>query len=220
MSKVLLLAKTTDWCSKAVEQARDWFTDIVVCQGENNDPFPKEALDWQGDIIISYLSPWIVPADVLARAKEFAINFHPAPPEYPGIGCYNFALYDGVKEYGATCHHMAARVDTGSIVAVKKFPVTDDETVLSLKNKTMDSMFELYLEVMSEYQRSGKLPESELAWTRKPYTRRELNALCRVTPEMDIAEISRRVRATTFPGAPGAYVDLGGLKFAYTGEAK
>jgi hypothetical protein len=28
-------------------------------------------------------------------------------------------------------------------------------------------------------------------------------------------EVARRVRATTFPGAPGAYVEVQGVRFAY-----
>ena len=66
--------------------------------GFNNNPliripFPKEAKKWQGDYIISYLSRWIVPSYLLNNAKIASFNFHPASPEYPGIGCNNFALY-------------------------------------------------------------------------------------------------------------------------------
>ena len=43
--------------------------------------------------------------------------------------------------------------------------------------------------------------------------RKELNALCEITPDMDEQEIKRRIRATSFPGMPGAYVILCGEKF-------
>ena len=37
--------------------------------------------------------------DTLKKAKN-AINFHPAPPKYPGSGCYNFAIYNKDKKIG------------------------------------------------------------------------------------------------------------------------
>ena len=80
---------------------------------------------------MSYLARWIVPAPLLARAV-LALNFHPGPPEYPGYGCNNFAIYEGAREYGVTCHHMAPRVDTGAIVEVLRFPVLDSDNAGTL----------------------------------------------------------------------------------------
>lgn len=82
--------------------------------------------------MISYLCPWILPEHLLERAKVASVNFHPGPPEYPGIGCTNFAIYNQEVIFGMTCHHMATRVDTGKIVAVRRFPLFPTDTVLSL----------------------------------------------------------------------------------------
>ena len=37
--------------------------------------------------------------NLLKKAKKSAVNFHPASPDYPGIGCNNFALYDNAYLY-------------------------------------------------------------------------------------------------------------------------
>src|SRR4030095_109021 len=100
-----------------------------IVYSERSQPFPQDLHNWKGDLIISYLSQWIIPQLLLEKAAVAALNFHPGPPEYPGIGCTNFAIYDNVDEFGVTCHHMAARVDTGKIIAVKRFPVYESETV-------------------------------------------------------------------------------------------
>ncbi|MFH1582029.1 MAG: formyltransferase family protein [Pseudomonadota bacterium] len=220
MTKVLLLTKTTDWCNKAAEYLKGCFKDIVILHGERNDVFPEKAKLWGGDIIISYLCPWIVPKDILDKATSFVINFHPAPPEYPGIGCYNFAIYDGAGEYGVTCHHMDAKVDSGKIVAVKNFPLDKADSVKSLKDKSLSYMYDLLVEVIGCFLKNNKLPESDLFWARKPFTRKQLNELCLINPSMNTQEIAKRVRATTFPGAPGAYVELAGYKFGYMGETE
>lgn len=216
--KILLLAKKTEWCDKAVQFLKDhWGENIVIVQGEVSDPFPSELYNWQGEIIISFLSPWIIPKAVLDLATKAAMNFHPAPPEYPGTGCYNFALYEDAKQYGVTCHYMKEKVDTGDIIATKYFPVVPEESVYSLKEKSMQALLDLLKEIVNILVADQPLPRSELHWTRMPFTRKQLNELCRITLDMDDAEARRRVRAAYFPGAPGPFIEFGGCKFEFKG---
>jgi methionyl-tRNA formyltransferase len=205
---ILLLSKTSEWCKAAQRFLTAHAPALTICEGAFGDPPPLELATWQGDYILSFLSPWIVPEATLRRTAKAAINFHPAPPEYPGIGCYNFAIYDGAATYGVTCHHMAARVDTGAIVRVVRFPLLPDDTVALLKERSMSYLLTLFYDIATLLVRGDELPASTEVWTKQPYTRRELNDLCRLTPEMAPSEIDRRIRATTFPGAPGAYMEI------------
>src|SRR4030066_251191 len=121
-NKRLFLGKADDEASaRALELCQSRFERLTICLGGWGDAFPGEAREWEGDYIISYLSRWVVPEFLLSRVRKAAINFHPASPAYPGIGCNNFALYEDAKEYGVTCHHMASKGDTGAIIAVKRF---------------------------------------------------------------------------------------------------
>src|SRR6187455_2216083 len=47
------------------------------------------------DFLFNYLSPVIVPERILQSIKRAAVNFHPAPPEWPGIGSASYALFEG-----------------------------------------------------------------------------------------------------------------------------
>jgi methionyl-tRNA formyltransferase len=205
---ILLLSKTNDTCRAAQRFLRARAADCVIAEGERTDAPPDVVASWSGDYLVSFLGPWVVPVNLLARARRAAINFHPGPPEYPGIGCYNFALYDEVTEYGVTCHEMAARVDSGPIVRTVRFPIRHDDSVASLKDRSLAHMLTLFEDVVDGLVAGGALPRSGEQWTRRPYTRTELNELCRLVPGMSQREIDRRVRATTFPGSPGAYFDL------------
>ncbi len=213
MPSILFLSKTTDWCRLAEHYLRTNIRDVGSFTGERGEGLPSAAGDWSGDYVISFVSPWIVPASLLSRARLAALNFHPGPPEYPGIGCYNFALYDEVSEYGVTCHHMAPKVDSGAIAAVRRFPVLPTDTVETLKDRSMVTMLQLFYEVVSAIASGADLPASDERWQRRPYTRRELEELGRVTPEMDAREVHRRVRAMRFPGYPGAFIDIAGVTF-------
>jgi methionyl-tRNA formyltransferase len=215
---ILFLSKTSEWCKAAQEFIRTHVPDVLIVEGERDAPFPPEARSWSGDYIISFLSGWVIPELVLKNAKKAAINFHPAPPEYPGTGCYNFAIYDNAAEYGVTCHHMVARVDSGQIIKVLRFPLHAGDSVALLKERSMVHLLSLFQEIAGLIVAGKPLPQSSETWTRKPYTRKELDALCRITPDMADDEIARRIRATHFPGFPGCYVELAGERFVYADE--
>ena len=205
--KVLFIGKAEDHHSRmAADFIGLHFKDALVVFSKRTDPFPAELNDWEGDLLISYLAQWIIPAGLLAKAKYAAINFHPGPPEYPGIGCTNFAIYNGEKEFGVTCHHMIAMVDSGSMVAVRRFPVFATDTVYSVTQRCYNEILHLFFELMSSILVGKALPESSETWKRKPYTRKQLNQLCELSADMDKAEIDRRVRATTYGNKVWAYM--------------
>lgn len=197
--KILFIGKADDQYSKyAGEFISLHFPETLAIYGKRGELFPKEAADWKGDIIISYLSQWIIPDHVLKKASVMAINFHPGPPDYPGIGCTNFAVYDGVSEYGVTCHHMLAQVDTGKIISVKRFPVYKTDTVFSITQRCYAMILNQCFEIFDTIIQEKPLPEADETWTRKPYLRKELNKLCKITPDMPIEEMNRRIKATNF----------------------
>src|SRR5690606_5646455 len=172
--------------------------------------------DWEGDLIISYLAQWIIPAALLEKAKFAAINLHPGPPDYPGIGCTNFAIYNGEKEFGITCHHMQPRVDSGAIVAVRRFPVLEHDTVYSITQRCYVEIIHLFYELMTGVLNGKGLPQSTEIWTRKPYTRKQLNALCELSPDLGPEEIERRVKATTYGNKIWAYYLKDSEKIPYS----
>lgn len=187
---------------------------MTYCLGKWGDPLPENVRRWEGDYIVSYLSRWVIPEDLLQRAHKAAINFHPASPEYPGIGCNNFALYEDAKEYGTTCHHMATKVDSGKIVEVKRFPVYPQDDVATLLKRTYEHMIALFFEIAGLMAEGKELPVSPETWTRKPFTRKQFNELFKITPDMSQDEIAHRVRAVSF-GQYQPYIELQGYKFEY-----
>jgi methionyl-tRNA formyltransferase len=184
-----------------------------VVLGSQGEEMPEVLLNCDVDYIVSYLCPWILPASVLNKAKIAAINFHPGPPAYPGVGCYNFAIYDRAPIYGVTCHHMAPEVDTGKIIDVRRFPVFASDTVLSIARQSSAQMLVLFYEVISCILNGGPLPASRETWQRKPYTSSKMYKLFEIKPEMSEAEVERRIKSADFPGWPGAFIEVGGRRF-------
>lgn len=212
---VLFLGKADDSdCARALEFCQANFSHVTSCLGRWGDPFPDEARRWEGHYIISYLSRWVVPAPLLQRAKVAAINFHPASPEYPGIGCNNFALYENASEYGVTCHHMAPQVDTGRIIAVRRFPIYPSDDVAALLKRTYSHQIALFHEIAQRIVEGDELPASTETWTRPPFTRKQFDDLFKITPGMPKEEIARRVRAVSY-GPYQPYLEIEGYRFEY-----
>jgi methionyl-tRNA formyltransferase len=210
---ILFLGKKNDeHVEKALRFCQLNFTDVTAHLGGWGDPLPEDIGGWTGEYIISYLSRWAVPEYLLKRAKVAAINFHAASPDYPGTGCINFALYEKANEYGVTCHHMASRIDTGAIIAVKRFPVFLTDNVATLLSRTYDYQLALFYEIVGLMIKGKELPASAERWTRKPFTRKELNRLGRITLEMSKEEIEKRINATTF-GVWKPAIELQGFIF-------
>jgi len=189
--------------------------DIDVYCGEIKDPFPKDITKRYYDLLISYLSPWIVPKEALKKTIKWNINFHSGPPEYPGIGCFNFAIYESSENFGATAHLMNQTVDTGKIIGVRRFPITDRETVKSLSIKTYDAQLSLYIEVMNYIISNNELPKCDEKWQRKPFKRIDLEELARINSNMSKQDMKKRIRATYFPEKPAPFIELHGHRFEY-----
>jgi methionyl-tRNA formyltransferase len=210
---VLFLGKKDDlYCDRALKFVEDNFKNVTSYYSEWGKPMPEDIRHWRGDYIISYLCRWVIPVATIGAAEKGAINFHPASPDYPGIGCNNYALYDNAPEYGATCHHMAGQVDTGKIIAVKRFPLFATDDVSSLLQRTYEFQLVLFYEVVSKLIDGQPLPESPEVWTRAARTRQEFNELMIVSPDMTDDEVARRVRATSY-GIFQPTVDIGGFRF-------
>lgn len=210
---VLFLGKENDeHCRKAQKFIENNFSNVISYLGKWGDPLPEDICWWQGDYIISYLSRWLVPQKLIENAHIAAINFHPGPPDYPGIGCNNFALYDEVETYGVTCHLMAPKVDSGEIISTKKFPVFPVDDVASLLSRTYDHQLVLFYETMDKILHGQKINVSGEKWGRKPFSRAEFNQLPKITAEMDAREVSRRVRATKFNEWKPS-INVGGFEF-------
>ena len=212
-NSILFLGKKDDkYCDRALKFVEDNFQNVTSYFSAWGEPMPEEIKSWSGDYLLSYLCRWVVPLSVIQSAQKGAINFHPASPDYPGIGCNNYALYENAPEYGATCHHMASKVDTGKIIAVKRFPVFSTDDVSSLLHRPYEFQLVMFYEIVGKIINGEPLPEPNEHWTRHPRSRREFNELGVIRPEMTDDEVARRVRAVSY-GVFQPTVDIGGFRF-------
>lgn len=190
-----------------------------VLSKNRKESLPEDTGWWKGDYIICFRSYFLLPKSLIERASIAAINFHPAPAEYPGSGCLNWALYDNAKVYGATAHIMNEKIDNGAIVECRRFPVVPQDNVKTLLARAHLKTYDLILDITTGIALEGKafldrkLAESKNErWAGKARKMYEIDSLQVISTSCDKAELERVIRATYTPDFPPE-IHLHGYKF-------
>lgn len=197
MARGLLLIPHGDEAERVAAICRQAFGQVEAFHGNWGDPLPGALADWQGDLILSYCSRWIVPQWLLDRAP-LSLNFHPAPPEHPGIGGLNWALYHGDTSFGVTCHHMTRKVDAGPIVDVRRFPILPEDDAPALFHRTHHQLEAMARSVIRRLAKGWDAPAGSHEWAPVARLRRELDAMMDVPRGTGCGEVERRRRAFEF----------------------
>ena len=163
----------------------------------------QETLNWNGDYILCFRCYNVLPETLLERAGTAALNFHPAPPEYPGSGSCNWALYNGDLEFGVTLHHMNGQIDASEIIEVRRFPILAQENLDSLVQRSREHAYDFFIETVDRlssdsfdfhtYLTSGTSAER---WAGKARRIAAIDKLQRVSPDISEKELARIIRAT------------------------
>lgn len=108
-----------------------------------------------------------------------AVNFHPSPlPQgrgpYPPIQ----AMLDGHAEWGVSCHRLAAEFDTGDVLDVERFALSDDECHETMQLKLQMATRRLAARVACDFHRQWEAAEPQgegSYWPRIDDARRTLD---------------------------------------------
>lgn len=212
MHLLFLRRDQCDYSDRAESYLRRLFDRVTVVRSSKiGDRLPDEVENGKFDSLFAFRSHIIVTRPLIERTG-ICLNFHPGPPERPGIGCVNFALYDGDEQYGSTCHYIVPEVDAGDIVSVSRFPICENDTVESLLIRSYDYLLcQLY--DVAPVVASGERPSPCGAqWTRKATRKKDLDKLMDMPIDSTPEELHRLRRATSF-GEFGPFITLHGIRF-------
>ncbi len=201
-TRVLVFTDSHMWCEMAGALIKCYFPEgVEFVRGKKGSVLPKGIGNTSLELVISFLSPFIIPQSILSNSK-MSVNFHPGTSDYPGSGCFNFALYENATTYGAVSHHMESKVDTGEIIEEMTFPIFPHDTVESLQFRSYQTLMSLLDNFLQLYAAGEAIPTAGITWSRKPFTRRMLEKLKTLDPSSNEDEFVARFRATNYPGFP------------------
>ena len=168
------------------------------------------------DLFFSIDNLFKVPKEILTLPRIYAINFHDAPlPRYAGNNATNWALMNREKMHGIAWHVMTDVIDAGDILKQKIFPVSDEETALTLNAKCYEKSIEGFAELMDELaEKRVKLAKQDLGKrTFFPLWKRP-RAACVVDWSRSTEEIDAFSRGLDF----GSYPNPLGLPKLFLGD--
>jgi methionyl-tRNA formyltransferase len=146
--------------------------------------------------IIGFLTPVVVPAEVLAALGHGAYNFHPGPPNYPGWLPSHFAVYDRAAFFGATAHEMVAQVDAGPIVGVELFGVPPGASVEEIDRLAFVQCARLIWRFAPALACDpAPLPVLPVQWSGRRSTKAMVREACDIPADITKDELERRLAA-------------------------
>lgn len=111
--------------------------------------FGRLEQEKESTLLISAISPVILPQAVLKNEQILALNCHQALlPRHKGRNAESWAIYEGDAESGITWHKMTAQVDAGEILLQKKLPITQTMTAYELFRRQIKAAGEAFAEFM------------------------------------------------------------------------
>ena len=91
------------------------------------------------------LSPYFIDRINLDRNNPRIMNIHPALlPAFPGVDGYGDTFRYGCRVGGCTVHFIDYGEDTGPIIGQRAFPISDEDTIDSIRKKGLELEWELY----------------------------------------------------------------------------
>ncbi|PWB39049.1 MAG: hypothetical protein C3F02_00310 [Parcubacteria group bacterium] len=191
---------------------------IETLSKNNNLPVISNLDDIIGlkdvDILISVQYHLILKQEHIDVAKQIAINLHMAPlPEYRGCNQFSFAIINDDKVFGTTLHRLEAGIDSGDIIAEKRFAIPENCYVSELYDLTFDNSLELFeAEIGNIVSANYKLtPQKDYYQTRKHsiHYRKEITDIKKIDVSWPAEKIFRYVRATSMPNFEPPYFTVG-----------
>ena len=224
--KILFFCKYNDKMSyKILSNLKKKFKKVTtVYSNKHNESIKKKVEKWSGDFILCYRSYYILPSKIINLAKIASINFHPGPPEYRGIGCVNFAIYNNEKSYGVTAHLIDKKIDHGKILKVKRFDILKKKNLETVLKKTHLELFKLANFFIDKiYKNNLNLnslvkKNSHIKWSRKITKRKQLEKLYTINKDISEKNLKKTIKATVYKNFQ-PYIYLHGQKF-YLDEKK
>ncbi len=209
-SCVLLVGNDNKLNQRAIDYVRRYFLIKRVINFQKQNITEAAAAALKPEYVFNFLSSKVLKGPLL---KFKNVNFHPAPPEWPGRGSASLALFYNSKHYGATAHIMDYSVDSGVILFVKRFPISPNEPCEDVFRRGELACLGLFKKVIKYIAKHKGLPAGcGEKWGRKPGTKQEFQKWLILDPK-NKKEFIKKIKAARHSRFPGPYVMVHGYKF-------
>lgn len=198
------------WHESLVRVAKEVGVEVITGEKVRDTGVIQRITEAEPDLIFCIGGMQIIPKEVLAIPKQGTLNIHPALlPKYRGRFSTVHALFNNETETGATLHFMDEGLDSGPIIAQKRFPITPVDTGKTIYDKFTDAGTLLFQELVDRIKQGEAIvgtPQNESDATYYP---KGLPGDGKIDWNWDGKTIERFIRAMTFEPFPPADFMIG-----------
>lgn len=220
LGTVLFMGRAKCSYSKKIKQVLKKKTKKLFYFESNKvgEKIDKKYLKLNFDYIFCFRSFYILKKSILKKVKKVAINFHPGPPEYNGLGCVNYAIYENSKFYGCTAHLINEKIDNGKILSVRKFSISHKDNISKILAKTYKLMFDQSISIINQINKDPKFIEKQIKknkkikWSNNNKKLVDLNKFYEIDVDIKKSDFLKKIRATETPKFK-PYIKLYNKKF-------
>ena len=149
----------------------------------------------EANFVFSVMYDKIFSASQIENKKCF--NFHPGIlPDYKGVGINTWVILNGEEKTGVTLHCIDSGIDTGSIIEIREFMISNEDTAFSLSNRSQSLIYKMFVDWYVDLLNGNYNAVSQQKSNTRPYFSKRLQAAKNIT---------RFARAFHFPGKEQAY---------------
>ena len=224
---IIVISKNNIFTKQIISYLKRRFVaKIIWSTNKRNEDLTNKFDNWKGHYLFHYASYYKIPKKILNKANIYKINFHPAPSKYPGSGGASMAIYNNDKYFGSVAHFINSKIDNGLIIKETKFKISKNETLETIKNKSIKDQFflfkyivdKIYKEKKSELLNASKY--KKINWSKKLYKIKDIDKLQSFNLKVsknNIEEINKIIRATHLKKFPVS-IKIHNKKFIYSNE--
>lgn len=174
-------------------------------------PFLDTIRSIQPDLLLVWSYSMLLPPELIALARLGAVNVHGGLlPEYRGGHVMNWAIANGERETGVTLAWLDEGIDTGPVIAERRFAIAPADDAASVRDKLMEAGQAL-IEQWWPAIEAGTAPRVPQDESRARYHRMRTADDGRIDWAASSASIVNLVRALAAPW-PGAFFFVGDTK--------
>jgi methionyl-tRNA formyltransferase len=181
---------------------------LVQPQRRRLEPFVAELRALRPDLLLVWSYSMLLPPELIAVAPLGAVNVHGGLlPEYRGGHVMNWAIANGETETGITLARVDEGIDTGPVIAERRFAIEPEDDAASVRQKLKNAGASL-LQAWWPSIVAGTAPAIAQDESRARYYRMRTPEDGRINWSRPNAAICNLVRALVSPW-PGAFTTAG-----------
>jgi methionyl-tRNA formyltransferase len=196
---VLAAAPTTGGGATVAQAAERLGVPLLPSERVRAPEFGGWIRDQGVDLLLNVHSLFIMCREVVEAPRIGGFNLHPGPlPRYAGLSAPSWAIYEGETTHAVTLHWLEPGIDTGAIAFEQRFPISDDDTGLSLSARCVREGLPLVDELVATAERGDAIPARPQDLRKRRYFGRQPPQDGRLSWSAPAREIVNFVRAADY----------------------